>query len=61
MSLLSQWRVGMSGPTGLDYSAIPTVLRLTCVPRAAWPDVFEDLRVMEDAALGQMRANRKDK
>lgn len=51
----------MSGATGLDYAVIPTVLRLIQMPRAEWPDVFEDLRVMEDSALTQMRANQKAK
>jgi hypothetical protein len=36
---------------GLDYAAIPAVLQLTRVPRAEWPDIFRDLRVMEAAAL----------
>lgn len=50
----TQWRVGMEGATGLDYNALPTVLRLTRVPRAKWPDVFEDLRTMERAALKEI-------
>lgn len=57
----TQWRVGMSGATGLDYGALPTVLRLTGVPRADWPQVFDDLRLMEDAALAQMRKAREGK
>jgi hypothetical protein len=59
--MLSQWRTGMAGATGLDYGVIPTVLRLVGIPRAEWPGCFEDLRVMEDAALHQMRANQKEK
>lgn len=47
----TQWRTGMSGVTGLDYAVLPSVLRLTAVPRADWPAVFDDLRVMEGAAL----------
>jgi hypothetical protein len=54
LALDTQWRVGMAGPTGLDYGAITTVLRLKAIPRARWPDLFEDIRTMEDAALGQM-------
>jgi len=54
-ALRTQWRVGMAGATGLDYSAVPTVLRLQGVPRADWPQLFEDLRVMESAALQAMR------
>lgn len=54
-ALRTQWRVGMAGATGLDYNAVPTVLRLQGVPRADWPQLFEDLRVMESAALQAMR------
>lgn len=50
----TQWRTRRSGVTGLDYAVLPIVLRLTGVPRADWPAVFDDLRVMEDAALTSM-------
>jgi hypothetical protein len=56
-AMSTQWRTGMNGATGLDYSAIPQVLRLCRVPRTEWADVFEDLRVMESAALKQMSQN----
>lgn len=57
-SLSTQWRVGMSGPTGLDYAVLPTVLRLAAVPRAEWADTFECIRVMEVAALEKMRSTK---
>jgi hypothetical protein len=50
----TQWRVGMAGRTGLDYGVLPLVFRLTDIPRADWPHVFDDLRVMEGAALSHM-------
>ncbi|AKJ28843.1 DUF1799 domain-containing protein [Caldimonas brevitalea] len=53
-SLQTQWRVGPGGPYGLDYSAIPDVLRMSSVPRSQWPEVFEAVQVMEAAALGAM-------
>lgn len=53
-SLGTQWRIGMAGPTGMDYAAIPVTLRLMAVPRAEWPQLFADLRVMEGAALEAM-------
>jgi hypothetical protein len=56
----TQWRTGMAGPTGLDYSAMPTVMRLTGVPRKEWPQVFDGLRLMEDAALEAMRKETKN-
>lgn len=50
-ALLTQWCMGMAGPVGLRYEAIPVVLRLLGVARAAWPDTFSALRVMEAEAL----------
>lgn len=54
-ALGTQWRIGMGGATGLDYNAVPVVLRLQGVPRSDWPQLFDDLRVMEGAALQAMR------
>lgn len=54
VALGTQWRVGMGGPTGLDYAALPAVLRLRGVPRADWPDTFDCVRVMEAEALRVM-------
>lgn len=56
-ALGTQWRAGMGGATGLDYNAIIPTLRLMNVPRADWPDVFDDLRVMESAAMTAMSNN----
>jgi hypothetical protein len=51
--LSTQWRMlaGMAGALyqGLDYQAIPTVLRMLGLPET--PDTFNDLRAMELAAL----------
>ena len=49
--LHTQWRVGPGGATGLDYAAIPVVLRLIGVPRQEWSDLFEALQVCESEAL----------
>lgn len=51
----TQWRTGMNGATGMDYSALPEVMRMTNIPRRDWPEIFESIRVMEDAALEHMR------
>lgn len=54
VALGTQWRDGMNGATGLDYSAIPFVLRMRGVPRDEWPEVFEQIRIMEHEALIEM-------
>lgn len=61
-ALDTQWRVGFGGATGLDYNVLPTTLRLLGVPRADWPELFEDIRTMERAALDVMhqQANKED-
>lgn len=50
----TQWRVGAGGATGLDYGALPTVLRFLGVKRAEWSEVWDSVRVMERAALEEM-------
>lgn len=47
----TQWRAGMSGPTGLDYAAIPSVMSLLHIPKKLRNSVFQDVRVMESEAL----------
>lgn len=54
LALRTQWRTGMNGPTGLDYSALPEVWRRCKVPPAERDDAFADLQVMEHAALAAM-------
>lgn len=51
--LATQWlRAGMAGvETGLIYASIPAVFQIRGIPRKQWPQLFDDIRVMEDAAL----------
>lgn len=49
--LQTQWRMGMSGPIGLDYNTLPTVFRMTGLPETEWSEMFQSIRVMESAAL----------
>lgn len=53
--MATQWRIGMAGPTGLDYSALPVALRMICAARADWQQLMADVRVMESAAISAMR------
>lgn len=50
----SQWRAGMGGATGLDYTAVIASLRTLRLPRERFDEVFADVRVMEHAALQEM-------
>lgn len=52
-SVATQWRrAGMTGvPCGLDYSVLPFALQMRGIPRKQWPQVFDDVRVIEDGAL----------
>ena len=56
----TQWNVGMSGATGLNYSALPFLFDLLGVEKDNRPDLFNDLQIMEQAALEQMAENQKD-
>jgi hypothetical protein len=51
----TQWFVGARGPTGLRYEALPEIWRRTKTPIADRDAIFEDLRVMEQVALAEMR------
>lgn len=54
----TQWRSGMGGATGLDYTAVIASLRTLRFPRERFDEVFADVRTMEHAALAAM-ADRK--
>lgn len=58
VSVGTQWRCGVAGPIGLDYGVLPGVLRILQVPRNDWPEVFDCIRILEDAALGAMRESK---
>lgn len=49
----TQWRIGVAGVTGLDYTALPVVMEMMEVSDKK--SVFQDIVVMESAALGELR------
>lgn len=56
-ALLTQWRMTPSGKLlGLDYAAIPPVLQLLGVRRSKWSALFDQLRIMEAAAVKEINA-----
>jgi len=56
----TQWMYsGMGGATGLNYAGVEAAMRLHGVPRADRAQRFEELRIMERAALSEWA--RRDK
>lgn len=54
----TQWRIApMGGITGLDYAAVESVMRMMRIKGRA--EVFEGLRVMENAALAEISRQRR--
>lgn len=43
----TQWRVGMSGATGLDYSAVAAVMACSNIKRKKRKSLLEKIRLME--------------
>lgn len=50
----TQWHAGFSKPTGLRYEAVYPLLDRAASSREEWDQLFEDIRVMERAALSAM-------
>ena len=53
-TLQTQWRTGMSGPTGLDYNTLFTVMALKNLSDEHQCELLDDIRVMESAALTEI-------
>ena len=51
LCLGTQWRVGMAGATGLDYSAVAAVMHMQGTPRKERSELLALLRVMEAEVL----------
>lgn len=51
----------MGGATGLRYEAAYPLISRAANTEEEWSDMFEDIRVLEMAALKQMSENRSDK
>lgn len=60
VAMATQWRYRAAGmtsvPQGLDYGVVRDVLALLGIKKKRRPGVFEQLRVLEAAALEAMRA-----
>jgi hypothetical protein len=59
LRLRRQWRfAGLGGVVGLDYAQVLAALELMGVERPMWPDLFDKLRVMEEAAMEVIESRR---
>lgn len=47
----TQWRVGMAGPTGLDYPAVESVMRMLYVKQKHQKDLLWRIQHLERGAL----------
>jgi hypothetical protein len=56
----TQWRVGMAGPTGLDYAVLFRLMDEAGLTGPDWQETFHLIRVMESAALDEMRPPDKE-
>lgn len=57
--LMTQWRMGPSGPVGLDYGVLPLALDADGLADGNLTEILDDLQVMENAALDEIYANMK--
>jgi hypothetical protein len=53
--MMTQWNTGPGGVVGLRYESLPMVMRAHGTPSAERRQAFDDLRVMERAALEHFR------
>jgi len=52
--LQTQWRIGSSGPTGLDYNVLFTAMALNNTSNTRQVELLADIRVMESAAIAEI-------
>ncbi len=55
----TQWRVGMNGATGMDYTAVWATLHALVPSARRRNKVFGQIRIMESAALELMSERRE--
>lgn len=55
IELGTQWRVGPAGPYGLDYNVVYRAIDDLGTSKDEVRQLKEDIRILEDAALEEMR------
>lgn len=59
VELSTQWRVGPGGPYGLDYSVLYQALDRMNISPDESRKLIDDIRILEDSALEQMRKDQE--
>lgn len=60
-ALMTQWRMGPSGPTGLDYAVVPMVAtEIVGIRKRKLQDLWPLLQVMESEALAVISEQAKE-
>lgn len=60
IQLQTQWRIGMSGPTGLDYNVLYHKLDRRALTPEQYEQLEEDIRTMEYEALSVLGEQSKE-
>lgn len=60
-AMSTQWRTGMGGAIGLDYSVLPMVAKYMDIAEENMPLAFNDIRTMEAEVLKKMAEGREKK
>ena len=55
--MATQWRIGMNGPTGLDYQTLFLLIDRQELSKEDAAQMFDDMRVCEAAALESLFEN----
>ena len=55
--MATQWRIGMNGPTGLDYQTLFLLIDRQDLSKEEAEQMFDDIRTCEAAALEAMFEN----
>jgi hypothetical protein len=58
LSIQTQWVIGQSGPSGLNYSGVESYMRMSGMRRSQQPRLLGFIQSMEQAALGEWASKR---
>lgn len=59
LAMQTQWRIGMNGVTGLDYTPLQRVMQWCGIRKRKQTDVFDAIRIMEAEGISVLRRDRQ--